>query len=134
MIFAGSITIPAGTSKTSPEIVRMKISPGIITQINIMFPPGCGHEAYINFNRGLHQIYPTNPDGYFIGDGVNIAGEVFHVIKVDPFQVQIHGWSPNASYDHTIQFYLWIKKAWQLNTLSDEFWSMTVEDSQGVSE
>lgn len=129
MIFAGSITIPAGTLKATPEIERLKVSRGVITQINILFPPGCGHEAYITFNRGLHQIYPTNPDGYFIGDGVNISGEVFHYVKADPLEVQIYGWSPNASYDHTIHVYLWIKKPWQLNPLSDEFWHMSLEDS-----
>lgn len=129
MIFAASITIPAGRLKNDPKIERLKISSGVITQINVLFPPGCAHEAFVTLNRSLHQIYPTNPDGYFIGDGVNLSGEVFHVINVDPLEVQIYGWSPNATYDHTIHLYLWIKKAWQLNPLSDEFWRMTLEDS-----
>lgn len=129
MIFSTTITVPSGTVKDSPEIKRLKIVKGIITQINILFPPGCAHEVCITFNRGLHQIYPTNPDGYFIGDGVNIAGEVFHHVKVAPFEVQIYGWSPSANYDHTIHVYLWIKQIWQLNPLSDEFWHLTIDDS-----
>lgn len=129
MIFSGSITVPAGRTKTAPKIERLKITKGVITQINLIFPPGCAHEVFITINRALHQIYPTNPDGYFIGDGVNFTGTVFHYVKAQPFEVQIYGWSPNASYDHTIHYYMWIKKAWQLNPLSDEFWHMTLEDS-----
>lgn len=129
MIFSGSITVPAGSLKNAPKIERLKITKGVITQINLMFPPGCAHEVFITFNRALHQIYPTNPDGYFIGDAVNISGEVFHYVEVDPFELQVYGWSPGATYDHMIHFYIWIKKAWQLNPLSDEFWHMTLADS-----
>lgn len=129
MIFSGSITVPAGTTKGNPEIQRVKLTSGVITQIDIMYPPGCAHEVCITFNRALHQIYPTNPDGYFIGDGVNISGGVFHVLKVEPLEIQVYGWSPSANYDHTIFYLMWIKKLWQLNPLSDEFWHLTVEDS-----
>lgn len=132
MIFSGSIAVDAGKSKDDPKVERLKITQGVITQINIMFPPGCAHEVCITFNRALHQIYPSNPDGFFIGDGVNISGEVFHYVKADPFELQVKGWAPNATYDHTIFFVVWIKKLWQLNPLSDEFWHLTMEDSLGV--
>ena len=129
MIFSGSITIDHGKTRVDPNVERLKITQGVITQIDIMFPPGCAHTAFISFNRALHQIYPSNPDGFFMGDGVNISGGVFHYVKADPFELQIHGWAPDANYDHTIFFLVWIKKLWQLNPLSDEFWHLTVEDS-----
>lgn len=132
MIFSGQITVPAGTAKDDPEIVRLPVTQGIITQLDIMFPPGCVNEVFITINRGLHQIYPTNPDGFFTGDADKISGAVFHHVKVDPFEVEIFGWSPDADYNHTITFLLWIKKAWQLNPLSDEFWRLSLIDSGEV--
>ncbi len=133
MIFSGSITVDAGKLRSDPKIERLKITQGVITQINIMFPPGCAHEVFISFNRALHQIYPSNPDGYFMGDGVNISGEVFHYVKADPFELQVKGWAPNTTYDHTVFYLVWIKKLWQLNPLSDEFWHLTAEDTLGVT-
>lgn len=132
MIFSGTITVEAGKLKSAPQVERLKITQGVITQVNIMFPPGCAHQVFITFNRALNQIYPTNPEGYFMGDGVNISGEVFHFVQADPFELQIYGWAPNANYNHSIGFLVWVKKLWQLNPLSDEFWHLTIEDSLGV--
>jgi len=131
MLFTGEITIPAGTALNAPVLEHIKLTKGLITQIDVFFPPGNSCLAFITFNRAIHQIYPTNPDGFVKGDGILLQGNVFHHIKDQPLTVTVMGFSPDARFDHTVYFNIWMKIPWQLNIFSDEWWHLTSEDSIG---
>lgn len=131
MLFSSEITIPAGTAVNAPVEVDIKLTIGLITQLDVYFPPGNSCLAFVTFSRSRHQIYPTNPDGYIKGDGVKITGNVFHHIKNPPLIVTVKGYSPSAEYDHTVYFNIWMKLPWQLNFLSDEWWNLAAESSVG---
>lgn len=131
MLFTGEITIPAGTALNSPAETSIKLTKGLIVQLDAYFPPGNFCEAYITFHRARHQIFPLNPDGYLKGNAVMLTGPVFHYIKDQPTEIIVKGYSPSAEYDHTVYFNIWMKLPWQLNFLSDEWWSLALEDSVG---
>ena len=131
MLFSGEITIPAGTTLAAPVEVDLKIVRGLITQIDFYFPPGNSCLAFVTVNRARHQIYPTNPDGFIKGNNGMISGQVFHHVKTHPLILSIKGYAPDADYDHTVYFNVWMKYLWQANPFSDEWWSLMQEDSAG---
>jgi len=133
MLFSGDITIPAGTALNAPVREHIELTKGLISQIDVFFPPGNSCLAFITFNRSIHQIYPTNPDGYLKGDNVLITGPVFHHIRDHPTIVTVKGYSPDARFDHTVYFNIWMKLPWQMNPFSDEWYTLVLEDSVGQS-
>jgi len=131
MLFSDYIVIPAGTSFTNPVIKRMILTKAVIHTVEFIFLPGNCYSAYIWVTRGLHQIYPTNPDGFLYGDNETVKGNVFHYIKNTPYEVEIKGCAPGATYDHIIGFRIWMQHPWQMNVFSDEYFMLTLEDSIG---
>jgi len=104
---------------------------GIIHRIGIFFPPGCANVVKITLNRGIHQIFPTNPDGYIKGDGLSVEGKMFQPILTPPYEVYIEGWGVNAGYKHEITIRLWMLKVWQLMPFSDELFNLSLKESVG---
>lgn len=129
MLFTFEITIPASTPLNAPKIVVFPLTKGLIHQLDVYFPPGNAAEAYITINRGVHQIFPTNPDGYLKGNDVLLSGDVFHYLGEAPYEVELRGYSPNATYDHTVYVSIWVKHPWQISPFSDEMFNLILEDS-----
>lgn len=134
MVFNYQIRVPANTLKESPYKKTLPLTKGVIQQLDIFFPPGCSNMVDVAFNRGLHQVYPTNPDGVFTGDGSNITGKDFYYVKNVPYQLEIFAWSPGTSYDHIISVRLWMLHVWQMLPNSDELYKLAFVDSREVEE
>ena len=132
MFFEYDLAIPLNTPRTAPERKTLKLTKGLVHYISFFFPPGCNNMVHVAVDRGLHQVYPCNPDGYVKGNNCTVKGKVFYYIKTDPFQFEARGWSKDTVYNHTVTIRFWIMHPWQLNPFSDEFHWMTLEDSKGM--
>lgn len=102
MYYETSLTIPAGTTKASPVTTDLKITKGVIHRVEVEFRSGCDHLVGIRMQREGAQLYPTNPDGDFRGDGRAIVFDDHKPIEDQPLFIKIIGYSPNAAYDHVV--------------------------------
>jgi len=122
MIFEFDLDIPANTAEKDKIKINMKLTYGILHQIDIMFPTGCAGLVYCHINDQLKQIFPTNEQGKFKGDGVVISGKVYYELYWEPFELQFWGWNEDDTYDHRVTCRLWILRPWQLDQFSEERW------------
>jgi len=122
MIFEYDLTVPKNTPKSSPKKKSFKLIYGIIHQLEVMFPTGCAGLVHCTIHEELHQVFPTNPDGNFKGDGTLIKGKVFHELALEPYELQLLAWNEDNTYDHTITVRLWLLKPWQLFAFSEDMW------------
>jgi len=122
MVYVFDFTVPKNTTKETQQLKRLKLCYGIIHQIDIVFPSGCCGLVHAHIDDALHQVWPTNPDGTFSGDGAPISGKVFHELAVEPFELQLWAWNEDDSYDHTITVRIWILKPWHLLPFSEQMW------------
>jgi len=129
MLFAGEIFIPKGRALNNPIISPIKISKGLLHKIDVFFPPGNRCRAFVTFNQATHQLLPTNPDGYLKGDALTISGEVFLYLPEPPFVIDVHGFSPDAVFNHTVYYCLWMKLPWQMSPFSDELYDLILQDT-----
>ena len=104
MLYTFALDIPANTLETAPEEEEIFLTHGVITHVEVEFHPGCSGlvEAYVR--RGVHQIYPTNPEFKYHTDGRTISWQEYHEMFQPPFDLVIGGFSPGTSYDHEIIF------------------------------
>lgn len=102
MFYAWEITIPAGTTEAAPVEEILHLSKGVITSLNLYFPPGCHGLVKCRLFAYDHQLIPLNPGGWVIADGETVPTETYYELFEAPPQLKFKGCSPLASYDHVV--------------------------------
>jgi len=102
MRYRASLLIPAGTLKENPATKEVILAAGVITEVEIFFPPGHGGTTNLAIYRQEHQLWPTSPDEAFIGDDTHITINERYELDGEPYSIELRGWSPNATLDHTV--------------------------------
>lgn len=104
MDFVFDLPVPANTSKDEPEELEVDVGVGIVHLVELEIARGCKGEVYAAVRQGLHQVWPTNPDGAYHSDGrVYSRREHYEMTRGAPPLV-LQGWSPGTSYAHNVQF------------------------------
>jgi len=105
MIYSIAITTEKTTyPKGSPKKTILKLDYGTIHQVEVEFPSGCNALVGVQVKQGLHQVYPSNPAGFFTGDDTKISFRENYMLKAAPFEFDIWTWNDDTAYDHTILF------------------------------
>lgn len=100
------LTIPADTAEATPAEEELPSIEGIVHLVEIEQALGCNGEVYAAIRQGVHQVWPTNPEGAYRSDGrVYSTREHYEVKRGDPVFV-CQGWSPGTTYQHVVQFRL----------------------------
>ena len=102
MIYRFSFTIPANTTEDNKIRTDIKLTKGIVHQIDIVFPPGCFALAKIAINDGLHQVWPSNPGQYFASDGEVISFKEFYELREEPHTLAVFTYNLDDTYSHTL--------------------------------
>ena len=102
MRYHASLTIPAGTPASSPASNKFSVSAGRITEMELLFPPGSAGRAYLQIFYRDRQIYPTSIGEYFRGDDHLINWSDEYDLADSPFELELRGWGPDTTYNHTI--------------------------------
>ena len=88
--------------KISPKKTVLKLDYGTIHQLDIEFPSGCSSLVGVQIKKGLHQVYPSNANGYFTGDDTKISFRENYLLTSAPFVLDIWTWNDDTAWDHTI--------------------------------
>lgn len=104
MDYVYDLTIPPNTSKDDPEELKLPTFSGVIHLVEIGFPPGPANKVHVAVKQGLHQVWPSNPDGSYHWDNRVYSKREHYPIGRDAPSLVLQGWSPGATKSHTIQF------------------------------
>lgn len=102
MIYRLGITTPANTPEADKQRTNLKLTAGTIHQIDILFPPGPSGLLHVQINRGLSQIWPSNPDESFAADNNVISFNENYEILQEPVQIEVYTWNLDDTYDHQV--------------------------------
>lgn len=103
MFYVYTITIPANTPESSPEVEEIALAPGEIHQVEIGFPWGCAGLVHITINRHKHQMWPTNTGTSFAWNDYNHVFEEAEECRGLEEKWSIRGWNLDTRHDHTVQ-------------------------------
>lgn len=118
MIFEYDLTVPASTSESSPVSVEMDLAYGVVHRLEVFFPPGCHNLVKVIIRRGVHQVWPTNPDGRLKADAFTISYPVWHEMFDRPYRLIADGWSDDTVYPHSITVRLGMQRPELLTPVS----------------
>jgi len=102
MIYSFDINTEKNTLASSPKVTTMKLTYGIIHQLDIIFPAGLSGLAGISLWRGSNQVWPTNPAEYFHTDDEILTFKESYKLYNAPFVVEAHTYNEDDTYNHSI--------------------------------
>jgi hypothetical protein len=102
MIFVFPITTVANTLEASKQKTILQLPRGHITGMQVHFPSGHIGLTHIQLARGLHQLFPTNPEANFSSSGEAIVWKEDIKLDTPPYQLEAYTWNLDDTYDHTI--------------------------------
>lgn len=102
MYYEKRLAIPANTPASAPATETLPIHPGVVNQVDVVFPSGCAGLAHFQVHLWNTQLWPSNVNSDFSGDGVHISfTEDFEVVDL-PFELTLIGWNLDDTYQHTV--------------------------------
>ena len=101
-IYTLDFTIPAGTSVNSPVEEDVEIEEYTVERIDVYFPPGCHGVVRIAVFYGAEQLAPKPAGSSLAGNGETVSWPELWRCPEKPATLTFKGWSPSASYDHTV--------------------------------
>jgi len=102
MVYEHDITVDVANTIDNPKLLYARLTSGIIHHYEIYFPPGCANLVHVTVSRGLHQLWPTNPDGTHKGEGTTLSYREYYDISKMPRILIIKAYNVGATYPHTI--------------------------------
>jgi hypothetical protein len=101
MIYSFAVSTPANTLEANRRKTPLKLTAGIIHQLDIVFPTGCAGFLYVALNNGLHQLWPTDNGEYFHTDGETISFKEFYKLNEAPFVLDVFTYNIDDTYAHS---------------------------------
>jgi hypothetical protein len=102
MIYQMTILTPANTSKVGYKETILKVTKGLIYQVEVEFPFGpLGLTGCAIFDEG-HQIYPTNEGEWFSSNARLISFQDLLLKEVEPFRFLIRTYNLDIEYEHRV--------------------------------
>jgi len=101
MDYVYDFTLPANTPVTSPTLHRFTLPYGEVIGVRVYFPPGCAGLAYVRVLHDELQVWPSNPEYWYHGDGIQIAFAESHNLSEDLNYLKLEGWNLDDTYPHT---------------------------------
>lgn len=102
MIYRFSISTPADTAEADKVKTDLKLTDGVIHQLDVVFPSGPQGYLHCQICHGLHQVWPTNPDEDFASSNEKISFKEFYELNYAPFVLSVYTWNLDDTYDHEV--------------------------------
>jgi hypothetical protein len=104
MLYEFDVTAPANTPAIAPAAVLARLNKGLITQVSVQIPSGHMALTGAQIWRGNSQVWPSNPGGYFKGDGLVLTWPEDYVLADEPLALKLVMWNSDDTYSHTMTF------------------------------
>jgi len=102
MFYDFEILVPIDTKETDPVEETLKLTKGVLHQVEVRFKYGPNFMVGVRIYHEGHQLYPTNPDSDFRDDGRAIVFADHFPLDIAPYSLKVRAYSPDTAYPHTI--------------------------------
>lgn len=97
MFYSYNITIPAATAEATASITRLFLSPGVIHQIDILFPTNANREVYVKILQAGFQLIPSNSNESIRANNTVISTREFFELEQGSDILTVKAWNIHAT-------------------------------------
>lgn len=80
MFYTFSYTPSASDTLASPHDLEMKLTAGVVHQVDILFQDGCYHEEFVQVFQANYQVWPSNRLEKLRGNATAVSFREFYEI------------------------------------------------------
>ena len=111
MHYSYELTVSTSDTASDPQVYHVKLASGILKEMQTVFEVGDGYSSCITlWNRGK-QLLPTNPDGFFTGDGISVFSPIYYNLDDEDNDLYIVAWNRGGVYDHSVNIMLSVQES-----------------------
>ena len=101
MIHEFRLAVAANKTKASPVTLELLLTSGIITMVNVFWPPGSQQLGHLIVRQGAFQVWPSRLGSDLTGDGeLVVYPEWFRLRK--PARLEMVAWNDDTRFAHTV--------------------------------
>lgn len=101
MFYSFDLEIPANTPQSAPVELEVNLTWGVITRVEVRFPPMVCGLAKAKILERRHQLWPTNLDEWFYGNDETIKWDEYHELFEMPALFTLLGYNDDDTFKHT---------------------------------
>jgi len=102
MLFDFTISTPDNTLETAKQETILTLAQGIITHIEIQFPPGPNGFLHLQIRNALHQLFPYNLNSDFASSNTTFSFHEHIPFLNPPFLLSAFTWNLDDTFDHIV--------------------------------
>lgn len=102
MLYSWDVDVPANTAEASPVRQDLKLAYGVVSQVTVVFPPGCVGLVHLRVFRGGQQVWPSTADQDLAGDTFPVEWPEHYELTNEPYSMVARLWNLDDSYEHTV--------------------------------
>ena len=102
MFYSFNVTVTHGTTEATLEETLMKLSAGVIHQIDIIFPYNSNRELYVRILHEAYSIIPTNRTSAIRAHNTLISTREFYDLSAAENVLTVQAWNVHATDDFLI--------------------------------
>lgn len=110
MHYSFFFTVEPENDVDNPVVETIKLASGVLRGVHLSIPSGVNSSVRCCILNDAVQLLPSNPDGYYSGDGVVIDASLWYDLVQNPNVLYFVGWSVDAGFDHEIGIMLDVKE------------------------
>jgi len=103
LIYAKTITEPAGGDAANPSQYILPVTRGLVYQFELYLPPGSSGLLRVAVDDGGHRLWPSEPGEFFFGDNITISFQDNYFVKSDPHSFFVYAYNLDTEYEHEFQ-------------------------------
>lgn len=93
MFYVFSYTPTASDTEASPYELELKLAPGVIHQVDVLFQDGCNHEEFVQIIQGKVQLWPSNRGEKLRGNATVVSFREFVELDHSNCLLKAHIWT-----------------------------------------
>lgn len=118
MLYKAEITTPVNTTAdialsrpTYAAPVRLRVFPGVVTQVWVGFPKGCFGLAHLQVWNWGWCVWPWDQQESFHWNDYMFSFADRYPLDDEPFELVLRAWSYDDFYEHTLTFMALVEPA-----------------------
>jgi len=101
VFYSFELELPANTPGEEPAELTVDLTWGVITHVELEFPPGCAGLAKVKILHHRYQVWPSNIDKWFYTDGRIIVWDDYFELLEAPYNLVLLGYNDDDTFQHT---------------------------------
>ena len=102
MYYDFAVLVETKHTVDSPKEQELVLTHGIIHRVEVEFPAGCRGQVCLQLFHREHQVWPTNIDEAFNGEGYTVPIDEHYELTSEPYVLKAVAWGVSCNYPHTI--------------------------------